>query len=653
MVRFKLPAQGQSYVQSLNDAAVDLAQKEELEIKSQQSSGLVLFQKSGADTQKLVKDLKNNPTVEMAQPNYIFYLPNSTSSWADVSGNVEDFDIDADDIWNEITGKGVIVAVLDSGVDVTQAELRPNIWTNIGETDCSDGIDNDANGYIDDCHGWDFTGDNALSPTPDNDPADKYGHGTNVAKIIAGANNGMGRVGIAPNATIMPLKVIDHTGFAPVSAIFEAIYYAMNNGADVINMSIGDPEFDPFEADAVAAAYKAGIVLVSSAGNEHSSTPKYPAAYPEVIAVSAVDSANFAAQASNYGEWIDLAAPGGYTSAAAPHVSATAALVLEKFPGASPAEIGNILRQSAHDLGATGKDDFYGYGLVDAYAALFPPRLTLLSKIPEVTDSATPAFTIGSTEAGAINFAGSCASSQTNVIDGETTIRLRALKNGMYSDCTFTVTDSLGNISDALALPSFAVAAILDSSGSPSDAEKSEFRDVHNHWGKTFVLGLVERNALTGYSDNTIRPDNPISRAEALKIALLAFDYPIITNVTMRPFVDVEEAAWYLRYIATAKEAKIVDGFADGTFRPNVQISRAEALKFISVAAGIIVADFKNEKPPFADVPVGAWYLPYINWAVKQAVVSGYSDGTFAPDNTITRAEFSKMVYLTLELLGR
>ncbi len=648
LVRLKQPEAGMSYAQSLNAAAEQLAQKTGADIAIQQpSSGIILLKKPGVDAQALAQSLMDDPAVEAAQPNTIHRVLSKPLLWSEVSGDGNKADITADEIWKKSTGEGVVVAVIDSGVDHSRADLADNIWKNIAETDCADGIDNDANGYIDDCRGWDFTGDSAASPLPDNDPMDGFGHGTSIARIIAAADTGSGRFGIAPDAMIMPLKVIDHTGYAPVSAIVAAIGYAIDNGADIINMSISATDYDHFEAAAVAAAYDAGIVLVASAGNEHASTPKYPASYPQVLAVSAVDSTSQASRSSNFGDWIDLAAPGGYTSAATPHVAATAALVLEEHAGAHPAEIGFILTRSALDLGTPGKDDLYGYGLVDAYAALFPPRLSLTTQIPAVVSTAKPTLVLQSSEAGMLDFDGSCRSSQLSALAGQTPIVLDALPNGTYSDCRLTVTDALDNRSNVLDIPPFTVRAPLHSA-----APASGFFDLHDHWGADVIDPLVEQGILNGYGDGSIRPDASITRAEALKLVLLAFDHPVEFDVAALPFRDVSTEAWYLPYIAAAKAKGFIAGFADGTFRPDAPITRAEALKLVSIAAAFSESISAPTTAAFVDVSSDAWYFPFLTEAMSMEIVSGYADGSFRPNSAITRAEFCKIVFLSMQRTG-
>ncbi|BDV43728.1 peptidase S8 [Geotalea uraniireducens] len=263
-----------------------------------------------------------------------------------------------------VTGAGVKVAVLDTGIDYTHPDLAANYKG-----------------------GYNFIADN-------NDPFDDaYGtsHGTHVAGIIAALNNGTGVVGVAPGASLYAVKVLDGGGGGYVSTIIAGIEWAIENKMNVINISIGSPESSTALEEACNKAYQAGIVIVASAGNYSPGTVLYPAAYDSVIAVSATYQDDTIGTFSSYGPQVELAAPGhnilstaiggGYithygTSQAAPHVAGVAALLFSKGvwdtnrDGRIADEIRARLVATARDLGITGRDIYYGYGLVDAEKAV-------------------------------------------------------------------------------------------------------------------------------------------------------------------------------------------------------------------------------------------------------------------------------------------
>ncbi|WP_413161103.1 S8 family serine peptidase [Capilliphycus salinus ALCB114379] len=274
--------------------------------------------------------------------------------------------INAPEVWSQgYTGEGVVVAVLDTGVDYNHPDLDSRIWQNIDEIP-NNGIDDDGNGFRDDVNGWDFI-------DYDRDPMDLDGHGTHVAGVIAAENNEFGITGVAPNAQIMPVRVLtdDQGG---IYSVVSGIRYAVDNGADVINMSLGFESyssyyyhFNPLQ-EAIQYATDNGVVVVSSAGNDGEFVPKYPANYATEIgiAVGASDFYNHFADFSNQAGFNPLdyvVAPGvdiysttpnnNYeyyegTSMAAPHVAGVAALMLSANPNLTVAEVEQILTQTAN-----------------------------------------------------------------------------------------------------------------------------------------------------------------------------------------------------------------------------------------------------------------------------------------------------------------
>jgi len=220
----------------------------------------------------------------------------------------------------------------------------------------------------------------------DDDPADDQGHGTHVAGIAAAAiNNGQGIAGIAGQSLILPVKVLNENNQGTWADVAEGIIYAVDQGARVINLSLGSTADSSTVHDAVLYAWSHNVVIVAAAGNDGTTTPYYPAAYAEVIGVSATTPDDVRAGFSSYGTHISVAAPGATiysttpgnsysfksgTSMAAPHVSGLAALLLAQDGSRTNAEVRQIIEQSADDLGAPGWDEEYGYGRVNAYKAV-------------------------------------------------------------------------------------------------------------------------------------------------------------------------------------------------------------------------------------------------------------------------------------------
>ncbi|NJL78155.1 MAG: S8 family serine peptidase [Richelia sp. RM2_1_2] len=255
------------------------------------------------------------------------------------------------------TGQGIVVAVLDTGVGSNHDDLKQNIWTNQGEIP-NNGQDDDGNGYIDDVYGWNFDGNN-------NNTIDVDGHGTHVSGTIAGTKNDFGVTGIAYDAQIMPVKVLDDFGSGSTTAVANGIYYAVDNGADVINLSLGG-SFPSFGIErALEYANSKGVIVVMAAGNNGGETPLYPARYAEKygIAVGAIDQDKNMARFSNRAgtdALTYLTAPGvdiystlpnnrydsySGTSMATPHIAGVVALMLSANPNLNS----NLIRQTLEE----------------------------------------------------------------------------------------------------------------------------------------------------------------------------------------------------------------------------------------------------------------------------------------------------------------
>jgi subtilisin family serine protease len=259
-----------------------------------------------------------DPRVEYAEPNYIVHAvvtPNDTyfnSLWGlhntGQTGGTVDADIDAPEAWDISTGSNdVVIAVVDTGVAYNHPDLSGNIWTNTGETSCTDGIDNDGNGYVDDCRGWDFIGD-------DNDPTDYYSHGTHVSGTIAAVgNNGLGITGVMWKAKIMPLRFLGVSGSGTTADAVSAILYANSKGAHVINNSWGGGGYSQALKDAIDASSAVVVCAAGNSGSNNDAVPFYPASYTSanIISVAASDQNDMLAYFSNYGALsVDVAAPG-------------------------------------------------------------------------------------------------------------------------------------------------------------------------------------------------------------------------------------------------------------------------------------------------------------------------------------------------------
>ncbi|MEH1789107.1 MAG: S8 family peptidase [Nostoc sp.] len=279
--------------------------------------------------------------------------------------------VKAPEVWAQgYTGKGIVVAVVDTGVDHNHEDLSNNIWTNSKEIP-GNGIDDDGNGYVDDSYGWNFSENN-------NNTLDQNGHGTHVSGTIAGENNSYGVTGIAYDAKIMPVKVLNDSGSGSYSSIAKGIHYAVDNGANVINLSLGGGSSNRTLESAINYASSKGVIVVMAAGNDGDSSPGYPAryAYKSGIAVGAVDKNNNMPDFSNRSGTNEISyvtAPGvkvyssvpnnqyatySGTSMATPHVAGIVALMLSANPKLTDAQVRQIVTETAGNSTQTTSSSF-------------------------------------------------------------------------------------------------------------------------------------------------------------------------------------------------------------------------------------------------------------------------------------------------------
>lgn len=422
--------------QKFNHKTLDSLSKE-LNVKSIKLTGnkkigktYLLTFKSRQNIERLIEIYKKVNILEYAEPNFIGTgggqrgllrtVPGDTyfsrqyglhnNGTFSLSTSTVDADIDMDLGWDlEKGSQSVVVAVLDAGAKLNHPEFNGRIWQNTSET--INNIDTDNNGYIDDIRGWDFA-------NADNDPSDDHGHGTNVMGIIgANGNNNLGYAGVDWHCKLMVCKILNANNSGLYTWWTDAIYYAVDNGADVINMSVGGSGFSLTMQTAINYAFTNGVTVVACMMNEDNNVTYYPAGYLNTIAVGSTNSNDQRSSpffwrttsGSNYGAHIDVVAPGNFiyglshlsntnygsywggTSQATPLVTGLSALLLAQDSSRTPTDIRTIIRNSAEDRvgniveDVVGFDNYYGFGRINAHQALL--QLTVNINKAVKTDS--------------------------------------------------------------------------------------------------------------------------------------------------------------------------------------------------------------------------------------------------------------------------
>lgn len=509
------------------------------------------------------------------------------------------------------TGKNVKVAIMDSGIDTEHRDLRVKDGFCSLDPDCSTGIPYD----------------------------DNNGHGTHVAGVIAALANDTGIVGIAPNVDLYSIKVLNDLGAGTTGSIIRGIEWAIQKEVDIINLSITSTTDDPLIKKALQAAYDKGILLVGAAGNQGSKsadTVTFPGKYETVIAVSALNADLTRFSSSSLGPQIEISAPGvnifstypsewdfmdgkqdGYTllsgtSMAAPHVTGVLALLKERFPAMTHVEIRNLLGGLSKDLGIPGRDSTFGIGFLqyDKEVLAAPEIGSKVESKGKVTVSLkTPTNDVSLRMNGI----------EIPQINGEWSIYG---VNGTYPVDMYYKTTTGIPVKER----------ILFKVSNPvySDVQPTQ-------WFSQHIGYLSNKNQITGYSDGTFKPYQVITRGEAAALIGRALGYDGMQSDTV--FNDVPKSSFASGYIQQAVEAKIISGYDDDTFKPEKNITRAEMAILITKAFELTSAQSTNNI--FVDVSQSMAAFPYILPIIEARVTKGYSDNTFRPNENVTRSEFA------------
>jgi len=447
------------------------------------------------------------------------------------------------------------------------------------------------------------------------------GHGTAVAAVaVAQGDNAQGIAGAAWNVKIMPVK-ISEAGDSDTSTLAGAIEYAVDNGADIINVSFSGPDTSRVLNAAVGYASARGVVIVAAVGNDGADTLSYPAALAGVISVGATDSTDARRPDSNTGEGLDVVAPGDLivsywraspnsyvhwsgTSLSSPLVAGVAALMLSVDPSLTPGQVADVITESAEDLGDSGWDEDFGWGLIDAEAAI--------GQVVEGTTSTTSTTTSTTT-----------------------------------TSTTTTSTTTASTTTTTTAVPS-----TTSTTGGPSSTTTTEprFADVSQgttpYWraiGYLASLGIV-----SGFGDGLFHPAGTLTRQQFAKIVVLGLDYPV-TGSESCPFRDVamqvgSDPFYPYRYVAVAYGQGITLGTDSQHFSPYRALTRAQMITMIARGA-LLPEPPAGYTPPFQRF--SAIHYPYARAAAYAGILDrlegmgpGYDFNALA-----TRGEVCAVLY--------
>ncbi|WP_229672781.1 S8 family peptidase [Pullulanibacillus camelliae] len=432
-----------------------------------------------------------------------------------------------------LTGKGVRVAVIDTGVDKSHPDLHIAGGTNI------------------------------LNSSDPSDYQDDNGHGTEVAGVIGAQDNSIGVVGVAPNVELYAVKALDAYGVGHISDMIAAISWCIHHNIDIMNFSFSSPDANTYLQQAIQMAAQKGILMVGAAGNSGSpnaDTVEYPAKYNEVIAVGAVDNTLKRADFSGAGNTLEVTAPGvnirttarnksystvSGTSFSTPMVSGLLALYKEAYPADTAAQIRNQLDTHVRDLGTKGRDALYGYGLPLAPSV---KATSLNGGFLDISDGYWAKRAIDQL-------------TQRTIISG-------------YQDHYFQP--------EAVVTRAQSVAMIGRALQWDGTLRPTPFNDVaSSNFASGYIMTAMQKGMVKGFSNGTFQPDKPLTRGESALLLSRAYTFPVYKTTA---FTDVP-AGELAQAVETLSRAGIIEGYKDHTFKPYNKVTRAE---FASLLARIL-----------------------------------------------------------------
>ncbi|NEU30376.1 S8 family serine peptidase [bacterium LRH843] len=577
---------------------------------------------------KEANQLRTNESISYIEKDEPVHVTGQTVDWGVES-------IGAPSVWqNGLTGKGVKIAVLDTGVSSSHLDLSVEKGKSfVRYTDS----------YEDD-----------------------NGHGTHVAGILAARNNDIGMIGVAHEATIYVAKVLDEKGDGYTSDVVKAIEWSLQQGAELINVSMGGNSPSAALEAALTHAYHQGALIVAAAGNVGTvsgagNTVEYPAAYESVIAVAAVDQYNKRASFSATGPAVEVAAPGvgitstylhnryasvSGTSMAAPHVTGHLALLKQAYPEASNEELRKLLHKQTNHVGEKGRNPLYGFGVIQLPSYLraeapapLPPENMVVRLLGWDENEAQVEITWEAESEGEKAAGYQIYRNGQKLTKSTTTSYIDKVRGGTY---TYAVTALSADEKES----DKTVITITIKKNEGAETIES-FNDIKgDEWFAEAIYELVNKGVIQGYPDRTAKPNETITRGEAAVMMTRAL------RETPEPYhesyEDIRPQSFAADYIQTMINQGIFQGYEDDSFRPHAPIPRGEVATILNRAF-----EFTPSKPGhFPDV--SPTYFAYYDIAIVAGanIAKGLPNGAYEPKSPVTRAEFAVFLTRALEYEG-
>jgi hypothetical protein len=560
-----------------------------------------------------IKELENNPKISKIEKDIIVRTSEQVQDWGIQS-------INAPIAWDTgYTGKGVKVAVIDSGISPHEDLVIAGGKSFVEYTDS----------YNDD-----------------------NGHGTHVAGIIGARDNGLGIKGVASDAALYAIKAFNQNGTTYISNIIAGIDWAISNDMDIINLSLGAQVGSDTFHNIVDQAYSEGILVVAAAGNDGTGsgdTVDYPARYSSVIGVGAIDQQNGHASFSSTGPSVEVVAPGvsilstynngsytrlNGTSMATPFVVGYLALLKQAYPSLTNVQLRSILIQNTIDLGTPGVDSFFGNGLLQATSFTQP-----LFSTPA---SANPAIELKINVLSIKNLPG----------QSQQLTALVKLKDGTVLDITneskwlsrddsiatvFTgevVSNKMGRTTILASYGGLSTSVVVEILNSNPVTSLKDFSDVNSDfWAYKEIKQLQEKQIISGYQDNTFKPNATVRRDHVA--VLFSRSIPLEKGYEVRQFLDVPKSYIFYEEIKNTQQAGIFSG-SGGRFGPQQNLTRAEMAKILVIAFNLKGTGEHH----FKDISKNHWADEYIRILYLNGITLG-SNGNYMPDDSVTRAQYA------------